>query len=335
MSKKTIVKGFLLVIGILSVACLYSFQSKSKFLATIQELEEAEFGEYLHQFHKSYESHEYNHRMKTFLDNMAYIRLFNSLNEDWVLGQTDFTDLSAEEFRQQHFLPKSKSIQTSSVDDYSFSYPTSVDWRTKNAVTPVKNQGNCGSSWAFSAAGALESAWFIAGNPLVSLSEQQLLDCSSRYGNNGCVSGTMDNAFAYIKDNGLTSDSNYPYLAKKGTCNTSVNPVAKLASVTDVPSKNVNALYNAVVQQPVSVGVDADPAIWQNYRGGVVSRNCGDQLDLGVLIVGYNSVATPPYWIIKNAFGLNWGENGYIRLAVVDGVGVCGVQSTPSYPNIN
>ncbi|OMJ80521.1 hypothetical protein SteCoe_19217 [Stentor coeruleus] len=134
--------------------------------------------------------------------------------------------------------------------------------------------------------------------------------------------------------NGLTSDKLYPYMATEGTCKQGLVTSANMTSFNDVPPNDSSVLYLAVSKQPVSAAVDADPYIWQNYKGGVISRNCGTTLNHGVLIVGYNSISNPPYWIIKNSFGQSWGESGYIRLAVVQGEGVCGVQQQTSYPNI-
>ena len=145
----------------------------------------------------------------------------------------------------------------------------------------------------------------------------------------------MDYAFNYVIANGLATDADYPYKAVKGTCNSAVVAAASIVSFTDVVPNSPSDLYNAAAKQPVSVAVDADPYIWQNYKGGVISRNCGADLNHAALIVGYNSASTPPYWILKNSFGASWGESGYIRLAVVNGDGICGVQKLPSYPNVS
>ena len=336
MSIKGFAVGLVLVVGLLGIYSLASHYTPSP-LASYQILLEAEFEDYLQQFNKAYTDSDYPLRLENFSMNSGYIRSFNKLGETWYLGHTQFSDMSPEEFMQTYLSPYPRNSQSSQDLENtlrsSYSYPVSVDWRTQGAVTSVGNQGQCGSSWAFSAVAAVESAWEIAGNTLVDLSEQQLVDCSSRYGNNGCSFGKMDSSFNYIIANGLASATTYPYIAKQGACQ-AFTPVASISSFTDVTRNSATALYTAVAQQPVSVPVDADPLIWQNYKGGVISRNCGTQLDLGVTIVGYNSNASPPYWIIKNSFGQAWGESGYIRLAVIDGEGVCGVQMFPTYPNI-
>lgn len=145
----------------------------------------------------------------------------------------------------------------------------------------------------------------------------------------------MDNAFQYIMANGITSEATYPYTARTGVCNKSLasQTVAKISNYKDVTPQSASALEAAIAQQPVSVAVEADQAAWQLYSGGVVSSNCGTNLDHGVLAVGYNLGANPPYYIVKNSWGASWGMAGYIQIAITgDGPGVCGIQLEPSYP---
>jgi C1A family cysteine protease len=316
----------------------YLFFPSTSASPSLRSFSSAEFSSYVVSFNKAYSPSEYAVREAIFTANLLQIRAFNARQESWTLGLTPFTDLTAEEFRATYLMSSSRDSAAVSAPQerqlLAATYPAAVDWRTQGAVTPVGNQGSCESSWAFAAAAAVEGAWQIAGNTLVALSEQQLVDCSGRYGNRGCQGGTMDYAYLYIISNGLTTDASYPYTAKLGTCKKGLVAAANITSFNDVQSSSPPDLYTAVAQQPVSVAVDADPAIWQNYRGGVVSRNCGADLNHGVTAVGYNSASSPPYWILKNSFGVNWGESGYIRLAVVSGAGVCGVQLQPSYPNV-
>jgi C1A family cysteine protease len=308
----------------------------------MQILDKAEFDEYISNSGKVYSSEEYEKRQLIFKDNLEYIKRFNQQGESWYLGVNEFTDMTKEEFKEKYLSSVGqlsenfeKTLETQ-VGQTRFKYPASVDWRSAGAVTPVSSQGGCKCSWAFSATGAVESARKIGGGQLVELSKQQLVDCSSRYGNNGCTSGTIDYAFDYIRDNGIASEASYPFFAKAGTCKSGINPVASLSYYIDLQPNNPSALYEAIAQQPVAVAVYADPTIWQNYKGGVISKNCpADELDFAVLIIGYNSVSNPPYWIAKASYGQNWGESGYIRLAIVDGSGICGVQSQASYPIVN
>jgi len=218
---------------------------------------------------------------------------------------------------------------------------TSIDWRTKNAVTPVKNQGSCGSCWSFSATGAIEGAVAVGASTLVSLSEKQLMDCSRKYGNNSCNGGLMDYAFQYVVDNGgLTSEENYPYEPQDGSCQTSKESqvVATITGFQDVPQDNVDQMVSAVSSTPVAVAIEADRSVFQSYNGGVLdSGRCGTNLDHGVLVVGFTEVTDQTYpnaWIVKNSWGNTWGVQGYIyisREVQTSSKGICGILENASY----
>jgi C1A family cysteine protease len=332
-SAKVIV-GALAVVVVIGLVAV-SYKSSPSIALQQFQLEEQEFQEYMQAYDKVYANElEYNSRFKIFRDNLAYIRVFNSLNKDWTLGVNHFTDLTGEEFKARFTGYKRVERVRNEEEFEPVEIPTSVDWTTKGAVTGVKNQGQCGSCWSFSATGAIEGAVFLSGKPLVSLSEQQLVDCSGSYGNYGCNGGLMDYAFQYVKANGLTTEANYPYTARDGTCNKTkaAQISAKISGYKDVTASNAVALETAIAQQPVSVAVEADQAAWQSYSSGTVSSNCGTSLDHGVLAVGYNLGANPPYYKVKNSWGTSWGLAGYIQIAIVNGSGVCGIQLEPSYP---
>jgi KDEL-tailed cysteine endopeptidase len=219
--------------------------------------------------------------------------------------------------------------------------PASVDWSAKGAVTPIKNQGQCGSCWSFSTTGSVEGAHFLKTGQLVSLSEQQLVDCSGAEGNQGCNGGLMDQAFQYIIDNkGLCTEAAYPYQGVDGNCaSTTCTVAATITSFSDVPGSNEVALETAIAQQPVSIAIEADQASFQFYTSGVMTAACGTQLDHGVLVVGYGNDATGgDYYKVKNSWGASWGDNGYILLgrgASFNPSGQCGIQMEPSYPTKN
>merc|ERR550534_3141442 len=220
-----------------------------------------------------------------------------------------------------------------------------VDWRSTNnplgkvAVTGVKNQGGCGSCWSFSSSGAVEGAWAVGGNSLVSLSEQELVSCDKR--DSACNGGLMDYAFEYVKENGLTSEDNYPYVSGNGvvpSCNPSkvAQKVATISSYVDVQTSSEDALENALNIGPVSIAIEADQYSFQSYTSGVMTGTCGDSLDHGVLAVGYghDKASNLDYWIVKNSWGSSWGSDGYIYLArhISSSSGQCGILLQPSYP---
>merc|ERR1711979_168879 len=215
----------------------------------------------------------------------------------------------------------------------------SVDWTTKGAVTPVKNQGQCGSCWSFSTTGSLEGAWKIAGNPLTSLSEQQFVDCDKV--DQGCNGGLMDNAFKFAEKNAICTENSYPYKGRGGTCEaascTVGIPNGDVKGYKDVTSDSEQALMSAVQQQPVSIAIEADKSAFQLYRSGILSSTCGTSLDHGVLLVGYGSDSGKDYWKVKNSWGTSYGENGYVRLLRgKGGAGECGLLSgPPSYPVVS
>jgi C1A family cysteine protease len=213
--------------------------------------------------------------------------------------------------------------------------PDAVDWRTSGAVTPVKNQGQCGSCWAFSATGAMEGAYQIKNSKLVSFSEQQLVDCSTAQGNQGCNGGLMDGAFTYAEATAIDTEASYPYTGKDGTCHASPG-VATLASFADVTPKSPGALAQAAAAGPVAIAIDASGIAFQLYHKGIMKRFCGTSLDHGVLLVGYGTESGTDYWIVKNSWGGSWGEKGYFRiLRSMDKegeAGVCGLQLQPSSP---
>ena len=295
---------------------------------------------------------ERDYRETVYYANIAKIDAHNERNLSWTMDVNQFADLTADEFkasvvsgsfrrsaRRNATGLRGLRVQASPFDvQFRDDLPASVNWTAKGAVTPVKNQEQCGSCWAFSTTGSVEGAWFLANNNLTSLSEQQLVDCSTAEGNQGCNGGLMDYGFEYIvKNKGITTEEAYPYTATgPNACKSAGKPVAAtVLGYKDVPVNSETALETAIAQTPVSVAVEADQSVFQFYSGGVMDSACGTQLDHGVLAVGYGVLGGKEYYLVKNSWGASWGANGYILLgrgAKFNPAGQCGIQQAASYP---
>ena len=195
--------------------------------------------------------------------------------------------------------------------------------------------GRC--CWAFSAVAATEGITKLSTEKLISLSEQELVDCDTGGVDQGCEGGWMDDAFKFIiKNNGISSEANYPYKGVDGTCNANEegNHAATIKGYEDVPANSEQALQKAVAHQPVSVAIDASGSDFQFYKSGVFTGSCGTELDHGVTVVGYGVSGSTEYWLVKNSWGTEWGDEGYIRMQrnVDAQEGLCGIAMKASYP---
>lgn len=288
-------------------------------------------------------------RMKVFAENKHKIAKHNQLYEtgqkSYKMKMNHFGDLLPHEFTAMMNGYRKSNEQVSSLVGSTFvpppeevHLPEHVDWRTKGIVTEVKDQGQCGSCWAFSTTGALEGQHARKTGKLVSLSEQNLVDCSSSFGNMGCSGGLMDNAFAYIKANGgIDTEASYPYMGMEENCTFHQSDVgADDSGFVDISPGNERALKAALaLVGPVSVAIDASQPSFQFYHHGVYfDENCSpENLDHGVLAVGYGTCPKTgaDYWLVKNSWSESWGHGGYIKMAR-NRDNACGIASAASYP---
>ncbi|CDW83165.1 cathepsin l-like proteinase [Stylonychia lemnae] len=222
----------------------------------------------------------------------------------------------------------------------SKSKPKVLDWRYQNIVTPVKYQGQCGSCYAFTAIAALESLLILKNKNLnqnIDLSEQQLLDCSSWYGNRGCRGGDVGQAYEYLKSFKIQRESSYPYTGIAGTCK---YDESKGVTIVENNEKywvdGADEIKLLVVQNPVVAGLDASSIYFKNYHSGIItSDDCGQQMNHSVLIIGYGSEKNVEYWIVKNSYGTQWGERGYARIKIGIKEGTCGINKYIAFPVLN
>ncbi|KAF6136169.1 hypothetical protein GIB67_001578 [Kingdonia uniflora] len=283
-------------------------------------------------------------RFRIFKENVKFIHSRNSVrNRSYKLSVNKFADQTNKEFKaarngyKGRFPLLGKSSRRFMYENVT-DVPSSMDWRKEGAVTPVKDQGQCGCCWAFSAVAAVEGLTKLKTGSLISLSEQELVDCDDAGNDQGCDGGLMDDAFVYIKINkGIATNVTYPYEGVDNTCNRkkAASHAAKIKDYEDVPVNDEEALLKAVANQPISVAIDANGSDFQFYSRGVFSGECGTDLDHGVTAVGYGTDEDgTKYWLVKNSWGTGWGEQGYIRLQRdVDALeGLCGIAMDSSYP---
>jgi len=320
------------------VCLLFALVACSLAVSVDQQLLQIQFTNWMQQNGKSYSVDEFQYRWQTFKTNVQYINNFNSQNQTFTVAVNKFADLSAKEFGKIYngFLGAKAVNKADEVVVHAPQIPASVDWRTKGWVTAIKNQGQCGSCWSFSTTGSTEGQHARETGNLVSLSEQQLVDCSGSYGNQGCNGGLMDDAFQYIiAVGGLDTESAYPYTAEDGSCTfNKAGVAATLTAYTDVASGSESALTNACAANgPISVAIDASHSSFQFYTSGVYYEpDCSStSLDHGVLTVGYGTESGADYYIVKNSWGTDWGMTGYILMSR-NRNNNCGIATMASWP---
>jgi len=300
------------------------------------------FESFKQEYGKTYTEIEEAYRFAIFKQNLDFVNSWDAASKGFSDKMNSFGDLTTAEFASMfnglNMADRSlmRNIDPTLKTDRVLA--DIVDWRKEGAVTPVKNQGQCGSCWSFSATGSMESAHFLKTGQLVSLSEQNLVDCSVPEGNQGCRGGWMDQAFKYVISNhGIDTEASYPYTATgPNACKYNPsNSAATISSYSDVPEGSESGLMAAVAKTPTSVAIDASHQSFQFYSNGIYYEPACSRtnLDHGVLAVGYgsNGGSNGDYWIVKNSWGAGWGMQGYINMSR-NRDNNCGIATAASYP---
>lgn len=306
-----------------------------------------QFSNFQERFSKRYESmEELEARFQIFRENLRNIITHNlDFGQNFTMGINQFTDLTPQEFKQQ-FASGYKPLQSFGCGVFSShgtTLPDKVDWSTTaGVVNPVRDQGQCGSCWAFATTANAESVWALSSGKLLDLSEEFLVDCATGAGyfNMGCNGGNPDSAFKYMINKGQCSEASYPYTSgvtkTAGACQKCPSAGVKFSSCSDVAPNDQLALKAAVAKQPVVIAIEADTRYFQSYSSGVLTDGvkCGTTLDHAVEIVGYGSENGIDYWKVRNSWGTSWGLNGYVliqRSSSTNDIGVCGIAAEPSF----
>ena len=265
--------------------------------------------------------------------NMAKAAQLQATNPLATFGENQFADMTEAEFKVMHNnqdLYKKLQGAGGAQATIPKAGGQAIDWRTKGAVTPVKNQGQCGSCWSFSTTGGIEGQWKLAGHPLTSLSEQEFVSCDTI--DHGCQGGLMDNAYNWVLKNhngSIVTEASYPYVSGGGqvpACQLSGKKFgAQITGFENLPHNEDQMATWVYSNGPLSIAVDATS--WQTYTGGIMTNCISNQIDHGVLIVGFDDNNSPPYWIVKNSWTATWGEQGYIRIQ--KGTDQCLITSYP------
>lgn len=313
--------------------------------ATPMEQNDYKFMRYIVEHNKEYATmEEYNMRKSNFLFMDEEIAKHNQSNGTSVHGHNFLSDWTREEYQKLLGLknmPKPDRTGRPKLEaTNTVGLPTSVNWVTAGKVNAIKNQGSCGSCWSFSANAALESAHAIFHSTLPNLSEQQLVSCSSSFGNNGCNGGWYYWAWDYAVGTPITSETTYPYTSGTFGITGSCKYVAGTGTLydqsqTDVAA-NTTAILTAIAQQPVSVAIEADTTYFQSYTSGVLTSSaCGTNIDHAVAAVGYGTDATAGgYYLVRNSWGTSWGQSGYVKIGQASGAGICGINQYVAYPTV-
>ena len=340
-------KLFLLVTSFLSVFSADNNLRGRELESFLNDSDEwKQFTNFQDRFSKRYENiQELESRFQIFRSNLRNIILHNlDHTQNFTMGINQFTDLTPQEFKDQYVGGLKAEVGSYGCKSFSSGAsgaPSSIDWREKGAVNPVRDQGQCGSCWAFATTANAESVWAISTGQLLDLSEEFLVDCASGVGyfNMGCNGGQPDSAFKYMINNGQCTEASYPYKAgttkTAGSCQKCTGAPVHFSGCYDVTPKDQVSLMAAVAKQPVVIAIEADTRYFQSYSGGILdSASCGEKLDHAIEIIGYGTENGVDYWNVRNSWGPSWGESGYIRIkktSSTNDIGICGLAAEPSF----
>jgi cathepsin L len=302
------------------------------------------FQSYQLKFNKTYLTEkEYYEKYKMFQTNLQKINL-NNLNENknYKLIVNKFTDT----FQLSNITYKINSIRKQSIcklikfSNHLTNIHNTFDWRIKGIINPIKDQSLCGSCWAFSTISNAEHIWYIYSDKLLDLSEQELIDCVKE--NNGCNGGKIEPSLEYIINIGLCLEKDYNYLSGNNNissyCKICKSYVSFINCFTIIPGDQ-NTLQYVLNKNPVIASIDASSFFFRFYSSGILDEiNCGTNSNHAVEIVGYGNENGIDFWIVRNSWGKDWGENGYIRIKrnnVNNDIGICGIASNLYFLNIN
>lgn len=288
---------------------------------------------YLSQFMAHQQKHNKRHATKEEMEfryaiyamNMKKIEEHNAQDKSFTMAENKFTDLTFEEFKNKYLSSQILHNKRTFVNEGVIE-KGHKDWLKEGKVTKVKDQSACGSCWAFSTTGSLESAYAIFKNKKIEASEQELVDCSGDYGNYGCNGGLMTNAFDYIKEHKISTEKDYTYTAYHGTCKADKYKTKyTVKGYSIIKPVDVTGLVKGLDKQPVSVAIEVQDDFMHYHSGIYTNDDCGSGLNHGVLAVAYYTDVKTPYFVVKNSWGADWGDKGYIKMAVGKGSGTCGI----------
>jgi C1A family cysteine protease len=298
---------------------------------------ESTFFAYITEYGKSYGTMaEFEQRLHNFAQKHSFIQAHNAEGHSYKLGLNKMSDWSEEEYKAILTYKKEERPEAEPIE-FEGIQTSPVNWVTNGCVSPIQDQGQCGSCWAFSATSSTESAHCIHTNgTLQKFSEQQLVDCVKTCF--GCNGGLQTRAWAYLQRHYEMSEASYPYTAKDGNCNYSStnNTGVQVTSYKTVTANSPDAMKAALATTPLAVAIQADQLVFQQYSSGVFTNTrCGTNLDHATNVVGWGTEDGMDYWLMRNSWGSSWGESGYMKLEIVSGAGLCGIQMEPEYPFTN